>query len=94
MIVQRRHHDDWDTRGDGIGLEYFGQLVSIHARHQDVEQDQVRRLLRNRGQRLFATGDANREVAFGQQQRFEQFAVMDFVVDDEDGRSGAGHGGR
>lgn len=40
-----------------VSLEGAGHLVSVHARHHDVvEQDQVRCVLRNGGQCLFARG--------------------------------------
>ena len=88
----RGHHDDRDIRRGRIGLEQRGKFVSVHPRHHDVEQDQVRRALCNRGKRFIAIGCGEREIAFSLQQCFEQPAVLELVIDDQDHGSTTGHG--
>ena len=36
-------------------------LVAVHARHHDVEQDQVGRLLRHHGERFLAAGSGQED---------------------------------
>jgi hypothetical protein len=81
-----------DARSDRIGLEYAGQLVSVYPRHHHIEQHEVGRLFGDRNQCLFAAVCAERQIPFRTRQRFQQFAIAQFIVDDEDGRGGTAHG--
>ena len=55
-IVQGGDHDDGNVLGGEVALDLARHLVAVHARHHDVEQDQVGRLLRHHGERFLAAG--------------------------------------
>ena len=55
-IVEGGDHDDGNVLGGEVALESCGHLVAVHARHHDVEQDEVGRLLRHHGERFLAAG--------------------------------------
>ena len=48
--------DDRHERQIGVGLQLPADFDAVELRHHDVEQDQIRKLLRGRGNRLLAIG--------------------------------------
>ena len=72
-------------------------LVPVHARHDDVEQDEVRLPLHDGLERLLARSSGHDEVAARREDGVEQLDVLGQVVDHEDRRRPgafvAGHGG-
>ena len=43
--LARRDHDDGQVGGGRVGPEPAADLVAVHARHENVEEDEVRSLL-------------------------------------------------
>ena len=70
-----------------IGLDSSRHLVAVHARHHDVEQDQVRRLRCDHGERFFAAGGGLEEEALRREHDLQQLPVLALVVHDQDARS-------
>ena len=62
----------WLAQEEGIRLEPSGHLVTVNAGHRGVEQDQVRRLLRDRGQGLLARAGSQRPITLILQQGVKQ----------------------
>lgn len=52
---------------DGAGFDSTAGLVAVDPRHHDVEQDDIRRELRENGQAFLATGRANQLVLIFEQ---------------------------
>ncbi len=87
-----RHHNDGDTRRARVALEDLRDLVPVHPGHHQVQQDQIRLMDTHRGQRFVTAVRRDGQVPFGMQQRFEKFAILHLVVDDQDGaRTGLRH---
>ena len=87
-LTHRRDEDHRDAGGDRVGLEPPTDLVTIHPRHHDIEQDQVRRMGRDhRLQGLLATA-RDHQAVIGLQQPRDDIDVGGLVIDDQD--SGAG----
>ena len=53
-LVERRDHHDGNMRGLGIGLDAAADFEAVHARHHDVEQHDIRRVLLDLGERFLA----------------------------------------
>jgi hypothetical protein len=60
-------------------------LIAIEGRHHHVEQDEVRGLLFDRGQRFVTACCIEGQVALVLEQQLEQLSVLDLVIDDQDG---------
>ena len=69
--------------GGEVALDLGRHLVAVHARHHDVEQDEVGRLLRHHGERLLAAGSGQEVKAFRREHDFQQLSVVAFVVHDQ-----------
>ena len=76
------HHDRQERRGR-VRADPPAHLVAVHARHHDVEQDEVDAALGQRGERLLTGLRAADVVAARGQHRLEQPDVRRLVVDDE-----------
>ena len=59
-------------------------LDAVHARHLDVEQDQVRRFALGQRQPFLAGGGAEELVAFVLERHPQRIADGGFVIDDQD----------
>ena len=71
--------------GIGLGAEHGQELVSAHARHPEVDQDELRpRTAPDRVQRSAGVADGVDRVAEVHQHLREQLAVIDEVVHDHD----------
>ena len=84
--VARRDHHDRQVGGLRVLADPPAHLVAVHARHHDVEQDDVGRLLAQHVQRLLAGRGGQHPIAARAQHRVEQPDVRRLVVDDEDRR--------
>ena len=58
-IVEGGEDDDPNVLGGRVTLDLGRHLVTVHAWHQHVDQDEVGRLMRYSGERLFAAGSAH-----------------------------------
>ncbi|KAF5045329.1 hypothetical protein DSECCO2_482330 [anaerobic digester metagenome] len=93
-VRQGRDEDDGDIRGPGVVLEQFAGGVAVLAGHEDVEQDEVRRLFQGRRARGRSAGRGNGPVAAFGEHDVEQLDVQRFVVDDQDAGGRVVHGAR
>ena len=87
LVADGGHGGDEDHGNGGggrIGLEPVQHLVAVHARHHDVEQDQVRRRLVHRAGQGFRTVVGEAQVVFELQAVGQHFDVFPGVVHDED----------
>jgi hypothetical protein len=85
-IVERRNHDHRDVLGADVTLDPAGDLVAVHPRHHDVEQDQVGRLLGHDGEGFLAIRNGQEMKAFRREHDFQQLSVLAFVVHDQNAR--------
>ena len=83
-------HDDRHGDRLGRGAQLLGQLVAVHARHHDVDDRQVGRLLARQDERLVAVGREQHLVAEALQVGRDQIADVGRVVHDEDAQAAAG----
>ena len=67
-----------------IAAEPIEHLDAVHARHLDVEDDQVGRLALGEREPFLAGGGADELVAFVLERHPQRIANRRFVVDDED----------
>jgi hypothetical protein len=86
-LGHRGEEDHRDALGLRVALQPLGILRSVHLRHHDVEQDQVRRALRNRDLQgaLAAVGDL--DAIFVLEQAAHQHQVVGRVVHHQHGGS-------
>ena len=77
-------HDHGQHGGVLALAERLADRVSVHSRHDDVEQDQIRLLPLDELERLLAGGGAQDRVAPGDEHGLQQLDVLRHVVDDED----------
>ena len=82
-LVERSHHDDRDMHGLGIGFQPLTDLEAIHARHHDVEKDEVDLGASAEIETGKTVGGCEHVEIFGQQAGFEQLYVGGNVVDDQ-----------
>ncbi len=54
VVVKSCHEDDRDFLGALVTLEHGDHLIAVHARHHDIQQDNVRLLLNGRTDGLWA----------------------------------------
>ena len=69
----------------GSPLDLARHLVAVHARHHDVEQDQVGRLPGYQGKSFLAAGRADENKALRLEHDFQQISVEALVVHDQNG---------
>ena len=79
------HHDGQEAGGD-VGPERPADLVAVHLRHQDVQQDEIDRLCGDALERLTTRVRRDHVVAARGQDRLQQPHVLRKVVDHEDPR--------
>jgi hypothetical protein len=84
LVAAGGDHDHGQERGGRVLAQPAADLVAVHLRHDDVEQDQVRAALGGQGQRLRARPGAEHPVAAGAEHGVEQADVGRQVVDGED----------
>jgi hypothetical protein len=82
-IFQGGDHDDGNVLGPEVSLDRARHLVTINARHHDVEQDEVRRFLRDDGERFLAAGSSLDEKLFRSEHDFQQLSAVGLIVDDQ-----------
>lgn len=70
-FTEGRQHDDRNTCRGFVALQVAGHLVAVHARHHDVQQDQVGRPLGHDLQRFFTAARTQGLVALVLQQGFQ-----------------------
>ena len=63
-----------------------GHLAAVHARHHQIEEDQVGTLLRHNDECLLAAGRHAELIALGREHDLQQCPVADLVIDDENAR--------
>ena len=85
-LVDGRDHDHRQVLQLGIGLEPLEHGDAVELWHDDVEQDDVRRLLAAALQRLAAVRGRLDPMPLLLEQADEQLAIEGIVVDDEDRR--------
>ena len=83
-VVQGRQHDDRDVPGGRVSLDCAGHLPPVDPGHQEVQQDQVRAVLCDGGQRLLAAAGGPQGIALGRQQSLKQSTIVTLVIDDKD----------
>ena len=88
-LVERRHHDDRDVRGLGIGLEPAADFETVHARHHDVEQHDVGLFLRDASSAAARRSAVTTSIIFGGKLGLEELYVAANIIDDE---NAGGHG--
>ena len=81
LRVERGDEDDRQQRGRGIGAKVPAHVVAGQAGHHHVEQDEVRRLRRDLGERLLAVDGGRHRVALHAEQVGEELDVVRRVVD-------------
>lgn len=91
-IVEGRDHDDWDVGRGAIGLDCESEVIAIHSPHHDVEQNEIGRLLRHQGLRLFAARGHQQEQTFWRQHGLQKLPVLTLVIDDQDAGRMVGEG--
>ena len=84
--IERGHHHDRQHGGGRVLADRATHVVAAHARHHDVEQDEVRRVALDHAERLGAGGGGERGVAARGEDVGQQLDVAGRVVDDEDAR--------
>src|SRR5204862_1190135 len=85
-LVERRQHNRWHERQDGIGLLDAPELPAVHDRHHQVEQDDVRRVSgREIAQRFFAVGHGCAVKAFKREQLCHHLPQVGVVLHDQHG---------
>ena len=86
-LVQRRDHDHGNMAGVPVGLEPGTGFIPIHARHHDVEQDQIGLLGAGDLDGLETiVGGANVEI-LGLEPGFQQPNIGRLIINDEDSRT-------
>ena len=86
-LVERRHHHDRQMHRCGIGLEAAADLETVHARHHDVEQNDVAAAVAAELQRLRAVGRGDRRRNIPPESRASSsLRLGSEIVDDEDAR--------
>ena len=92
VLVQGADEDDGDAAQGRVGLEVAADLVPVHLRHVDVEEDQVGRVFSRRQQRQLAARDRADLVASGLEHPGQDLEVGRDVVHDQDARGAAREG--
>jgi hypothetical protein len=77
------HHDDGDVQGGRIRLEDLRNLIAVHAGHHDVEQDQIREVEPDRGQRFVPVIRGTGDITFRAQERLQELTILGLVVNDQ-----------
>ncbi len=90
----RGNHDDRNVREMDVGLDCLGELESIHARHLDVEQNEVGYSLSDQLQRVEPVLRSHDVVAFACHQSARDLAHRQRIVDDHHQRRPRRRGGR
>ena len=85
MIIESGHHNHRNVPGGRIGLEVRDGFETIHARHHDVQQDEVRLISRGLDKRLGPTGCRNGFVPLHLEKCFQELDIAIFVIHHEDG---------
>jgi hypothetical protein len=73
-------HDDRDAR---LGADRAGHVDPAHARQHQVEQDDVRPVLTERGERSLTVGHEGRQESFAAQDDAEHLRQRRIVIDNE-----------
>ena len=84
-IAERRQEEDRRVAAAGQRADAAAGLEAVHARHDDVEQHQVGAPLLEAGQPALAAVGQDGAVAGRQQVPLGDLAVLEVVVDDQDG---------
>ena len=85
-MVERRDHHDGNMLGAKIGLEPPADLETVHARHHDVKQNDVRQRLAADIQRIGAVRCGLHREILSRKPRLQQLQIGQHIVDDEDPR--------
>ena len=64
----------------GSALIRARHLIPVHARHHDVEQNEVGSIPGHHRERLFAAGNALEEEAFRREHHFQYLSIVALVV--------------
>ncbi len=83
-LAERGDHDHRDMQGGGIVLQFPAALEPVHARHHDIEQDQVGLPFVRHAQRLEPILGAGHLVVLGRELGFQQARVGRHIIDDQD----------
>ena len=84
--IEGGHHDDRDVVQLGIVLEAPAHLITVHARHHDIQKDEIGRHFRDFLQRFKAVASRLDFVIFSGQFRFEKLHVERLIVNNQDAR--------
>ena len=85
-LVEGGDDDDRDMGGARIGLQAPAGLEAVHARHHDVEKDDVALAAGADLDRLRPVHCGDHLEVLGRQARLEELYIGDVVVDDENSR--------
>lgn len=89
-LGQRGDKDDRNPGRSRIGLQLAEHRIAVHARHFDVEQNQVGLVLPSRElERLLSARGGDNRIAVAQDVH-ERMQILVRVIDDEDARAFAG----
>ncbi len=82
-LVKRRDHNDRNVAMPLLALEPLKDLVAADPRHQQIEQDEIERLLVDELERLFAARGRHDFMPLAHQAPGQEIAVGLVIVDDE-----------
>src|SRR5262245_27775392 len=95
QAVLARQHDDRDRAEDLVVLDQRARLVTVQPRHHDVDEDDVRLVVGDLGERVEAVDGGKDLTTLFRQQRLARPAYGLAVVDDQHLQAGeAGWGAR
>ena len=86
LLETRLSAEYFDVVTASNGMEALADFKAIHARHHDVEQDDVAQALGADRQRLGAIGGRKHFEILGAQARFEELDVGEDVINDQNAR--------
>src|SRR5215470_2805976 len=81
LLVLGAHEDHWHGLGASVALEAAQDLVAVAVGHDDVEEEQVRALLRHVLLELLAVGETDNVVPGGFENAFHQLQLRLGIVD-------------
>ncbi len=85
--------NDGDLAGDGVFLEDFAEVDASHARHHDVEENEIREDGFEFEECLLGALGGDDFVAVFEEECADDLDVLGFIVDDEDDRGCGVEGG-
>src|SRR5450432_1942653 len=89
LVVRRRKKKDWHVLATRGGFDLPAGLEPAHARHQHIEQDQIRDARRDAFQSLLTAGGRDDFVVEKLQQGADELDVAFLIIHDQDGRFSA-----